>query len=158
MSETPIRWPDRYHPARTPVHVRNERTISASAEAVWECLIRAPEWPDWYPNSRDVRLEHAPALALALGTKFRWRTFGVALESQVLECEAPNRLAWNALGLGVDAYHAWFVEARGPSACHVVTEETQYGTLARLSAVLFPRRMWEGHELWLTRLDARAAQ
>ena len=152
-----IRWPDRYHPSRAPVHVRNERVIDAPAEVVWAWLVRAEQWPEWYPNSGSVRVTKGPQDGLALGTEFSWRTFGVALRSTVMECDAPARLAWNAIGFGVDAYHAWMIEGRDASSCRVLTEETQYGGLARLGAALFPRRMWEGHEVWLARLAERAA-
>ena len=111
-----IHWPERYHPERAPVHVRNELAIAAPPETVWAWLIR----------------------------------------SEVREHGAPERLAWDAHGLGVDAYHAWWIERR-PGGCHIVTEETQYGFAARLGALVMPRRMFEGHELWLARLAAQAA-
>lgn len=152
-----IRWPDRYHPSRAPVHVVNERVIEAPGDVLWSWLTCAERWPEWYPNARAVRIERGPTNALALGTKFRWRTFGVALRSEVLECDAPERLAWNGRGMGVDAYHAWWIESRG-GTCRVLTEETQHGVLARLSDGLFPRRMWEGHDLWLSRLAAQAVE
>lgn len=150
-----IRWPERYDPRRAPVHVRNERAVAASAEVVWAWLARAERWPEWYPNASQVRILRGARGELALGTQFRWRTFGVGIRSEVVECEPPQRLAWNARGIGVDAYHAWWIEAQG-SACRVLTEETQYGAVAQLGARLFPQRMWRGHELWLERLAEQA--
>ena len=149
-----IHWPEHYDPQRAPVHVRNEREIAAPIERVWAWLVRAEQWPSWYPNASGVRIENG-GTALALGTRFRWRTFGVAIKSEVRELEAPTRLAWDAQGLGVDAYHAWLLEPT-PKGCRVLTEETQHGVVARLGARLMPRRMWEGHELWLARLAERA--
>jgi hypothetical protein len=102
-----------------------------------------------------VRIEDG-GRELALGTRFRWRTFGVAIRSQVKEHAAPERLAWDARGLGIDAYHAWWIE-RAPGGCRVVTEETQHGIAARLGALLVPRRMSRGHDLWLARLAVQAA-
>jgi Polyketide cyclase / dehydrase and lipid transport len=151
-----IRWPNHYHPSRAPVHVSNERVIAAPADVVWQWLVDAERWPDWYPNSRAVRIVSGPRTALVLGSRFRWRTFGVPVSSEVVECDAPTRLAWTARGFGVDAYHAWYLEARDATSCRVLTEETQYGLVARLGAVLFPRRMWNGHNLWLVRLAERA--
>jgi len=83
------------------------------------------------------------------------RTFGVTIRSEVKEHSAPERLAWDAHALGVDAYHAWWIERRS-GGCRVVTEETQHGFAARLGALLLPRRMSKGHDLWLARLAARA--
>ena len=34
---------------------------------------------------------------------FTWKTFGVRLESTVMEFVPGERIAWNALGVGVDA-------------------------------------------------------
>ncbi len=152
--EDSIRWPDEFAPNRAPIHVRNELAISAPASIVWAWLIRARDWPSWYSNSHDVVLENEAA-DLAPGVTFRWRTFGVRLLSHVEEFVPPERLAWNARGLGVWVYHAWIVR---PSAtgCTVLTEETQYGFLARLGHLLMPNRMYRLHQLWLEALRDNA--
>jgi hypothetical protein len=111
-------------------------------------------WPTWYPNASNVVLAGG-ATELALGVSFTWRTFGVAIRSTVVEFEAPERIAWNALGLGVDAYHAWVV-APTSGGSHVLTEETQYGWAARLGRVVFPNRMSKFHQIWLERLSEKA--
>jgi uncharacterized protein YndB with AHSA1/START domain len=154
--ESPIFWPDAYKPGVAPVFVRNELTISASPERVWSALVEAGSWPSWYPNSHDVRIEGGAAV-LSVGARFRWRTFGVSLVSRVAEFVPYERIAWEATSLGVHAYHAWLLSARD-GGCHVLTEETQYGFLARLGDVLMPRRMARGHDLWLARLSARASR
>ncbi len=150
-----IRWPERYDPANAPVHVRNEIDTRASADRVWAWLVRASLWPSWYPNSHHVRIAGGPAADLAAGARFTWRTFGVSLRSAVLEFEPPERIAWNALGLGVEAYHAWLITP-APGGSRVLTEETQHGWLARTGSLLFPSRMSRFHQLWLERLRASA--
>jgi hypothetical protein len=149
-----IKWPDRYHPSRAPIHIVNELVIPASREQVWAWLIRAPLWPLWYPNSSDVQLVDRPLTELRLGTMFTWRTFGVKLKSTVQEFIPNERLAWSARGLGVDAYHAWLLEHH-PTGTNVITEETQYGMLARLQKMFIPWRMNRGHKLWLENLSAK---
>jgi hypothetical protein len=94
-----------------------------------------------------------PQSELRLGTMFTWRTFGVKLKSTVQEFVPNERVAWNARGLGVDAYHAWLLLSRA-AGTHVITEETQYGALARLQRLFMPRRMKRGHQLWLESLSA----
>lgn len=101
-----IHWPERFDPARTPVHERNELTIAAPPEIVWAWLIRAADWPSWYPNARKVRIGDGERRELSAGARFKWRTFGVSLESRVEEFVPPARVAWSAVGLGVDVYHA----------------------------------------------------
>ena len=108
----PIHWPDRYAPGTTAVHVSNEITIDAPPQAVWGVLLRAVDWPGWYPNSRDVRLDGGGA-ELALGSRFTWKTFGVPVSSTVREFVAPERIAWDGSGPLMDVYHAWLIEPRG---------------------------------------------
>ena len=150
-----IVWPARYAPGNAPVHVRNERTMRASPEAVWAALVRAARWPEWYPNSSHVTLLRGSPPDLAPDTKFRWKTFGFTIDSTVVEFVPTERIAWDARGLGVDAYHAWLIRPAA-DGCYVLTEETQHGWLARLGNLLFPRRMYRGHELWLDSLEKRA--
>ena len=151
-------WPARYAPNVAPVHVRNEIMIDAPPEVVWAWLIRARAWPSWYSNSKNVRqLDGRQFQDLALGSVFCWKTFGVGIQSTVREFQPFNRIAWDAQGFGVDAYHAWVLTAHEGS-CHVLTEETQYGWGARLLDFLMPQRMWKGHELWLSSLREKSLQ
>lgn len=155
LADAGILWPARYAPDHVPVHVRNERFIPAPPELVWAWLIRAPLWPTWYANSHHVRSVDGTSMDdLALGSQFRWETFSVAIKSRVMEFVPNERIAWDAKGFGVDAYHAWLLrpEAEG---CHVLTEESQHGLGARLMHFLFPHRMYDGHDLWLRSLEIK---
>jgi hypothetical protein len=151
-----IRWPEPYEPSRTAVHVRNELAMAALPAAVWSWLVRAELWPGWYRNAHRVHIVGGPRPDLALGTRFRWRTFGVAIDSTVEECLPCERLAWTARGAGVRAYHAWYLRPAG-YGCHVLTEETQNGWLARLGNQMMPDRMHRYHQIWLEALAQKAA-
>ncbi len=150
----PIHWPERYAPDSTAVHVSNDITVDAPPQVVWSVLLRAAEWPTWYPNSHDVRIEGG-AVALAQGTRFRWTTFSAAVTSTVREFVAPERIAWDGSGVLMDVYHAWLIEPR-PTGCWVLTQEHQNGLAARAQALFTPNRMHKGHQLWLERLKAVA--
>jgi len=152
-----IIWPEHYAPQHCPIHVRNELTMAASPEHVWAWLIRAQLWPTWYVNSANVQFLQGAAPDFALRTRFKWKTFGVTIESTVLEFVPAERIAWDAHAIGIDVYHAWLIQ-KTPTGCHVVTEETQHGWLARLGKLLMPRRMWKYHQIWLHGLSANAAQ
>jgi hypothetical protein len=154
--EGAIRWPARYAPERSAVHVRNELELRAPCGAVWPWLTRAELWPTWYPNSHRVRILSGGGPDLQLGTRFHWWTFGVAVTSEVVECVAGERLAWTALGVGVRAYHAWLL-APVSAGCRVLTEETQCGWLAKLGSVVLPNRMHHHHQIWLERLGRQGA-
>jgi uncharacterized protein YndB with AHSA1/START domain len=149
-----IHWPERFRPDQVPVHVRNEIDIPAPPALVWAWLVRAPLWPTWYSNSSDVAIVGGGS-ELGAGTEYHWRTFSASLKSKVEEFVPPERLAWSARGAGVDVYHAWLITPTS-SGCHVLTEESQRGALARLDHAARPRRMFEGHERWLQRLREKA--
>jgi uncharacterized protein YndB with AHSA1/START domain len=155
MNSSGIRWPERYHPARCPIHVSNELAIAAPIEVVWAWLVRAPLWPGWYPNSADVRFLAGAPPDLALGTRFQWKTFGVTIRSTVREFVPCERIAWDAQALGLDVYHAWLLR-KTPEGCHVLTEETQHGWVARMGKLLVPGRMHRLHQVWLERLGEQA--
>lgn len=131
-----IRWPERYRPEATAVHARTSLDIPARPEVVWRWLVRAERWPDWYPHFRDIDIEGGGP-DLAAGSRFRWKAFGIPLDSRVEEFVPPERVAWTARALGVDAYHAWLIEDV-PPGCRTVTEENQNGLVARLNAALRP--------------------
>ena len=79
-----IVWPERFHPARAPVHVRNELDMAAHPEKVWAALIDAARWPEWYPNAANVRILSGDR-ELAPGARFRWTTFGATIVCMVWE-------------------------------------------------------------------------
>lgn len=151
-----IIWPEGFAPAVAPVHVRNELIIAAPRELTWAWLVRATRWPSWYPNCANVKLLAPARDDLGAGVKFTWKTFGVSLTSEVLEWVPQQRLAWNARGSGVFAYHAWLLED-APGGCRVLTEETQHGWACWLGALVFPQRMSQQHQIWLEQLAKQAA-
>ena len=151
-----IRWPEKYSPERTAVHVHNELEMPVPPEPVWSWLVRADLWSTWYSNAQDVMIEGG-GHELTLGTVFTWKTFGARLGSRVEEFVPFERVAWSARGTGIDVYHAWLIE-RTPSGCYVVTEENQNGFLARLSGTLRPGNMERYHQVWLQNLLVKAKQ
>jgi len=150
-----IKWPDHYKPQNSPVHVRNEMDMTAPQERVWAWLIHAPLWPTWYINSANVKIIEGPGPELGIGTRFRWKTFGVTIMSTVLEYVPNERIAWDAHAFGIDAYHAWVLQP-SVKGCYVLTEETQHGGIARLGNLLMPNRMHKFHQLWLEALESKA--
>jgi hypothetical protein len=150
-----IRWPDGYKPEQVGVHARTEAEMPATSETVWRWLVRAELWPSWYADFRDVVIEGGGP-DLGEGSRFRWRAFGVTLNSRVEEFEPFQRLAWGARAMGIDAYHAWLLEDLPSGGCRVLTEETQNGWVARLNDRLRPRFMSTMQRLLLERLLERS--
>lgn len=149
-----IKWPEKYSPERTAVHVHNELEMSVPPERVWAWLIRADIWPTWFPRAKAVRIQGG-GRDLQPGSAFRWRISGVSLRSTVDEFVPYERLSWSAHATGIDAYHVWLIE-RTQSGCRVVTEENQNGWLARLSQATRPQSMYQLHEAWLNGLLERS--
>jgi len=149
-----IKWPDRYSPERTRVHVKNELSMDTMPEVVWAWILRAKLWPTWYSNSANVSIEGGGS-DLQAGSAFRWKTFGVTLSSKVEEFVPFERLAWSARATGIDAYHAWLIEPTS-EGCRVTTEETQNGWLAAINRAARPNDMTKKHQAWLEGLLTKA--
>lgn len=92
---------------------------------------------------------------LLAGTKFTWRTFGANLSSEVKEYIPYQRLAWEAKGMGILAYHAWLI-IPNQNGCKVITEETQRGFVCRLQNIFMPKRTHKYHQVWLEGLKRKA--
>ena len=148
-----VRWPEQYLPAKSSVFVHNEVIIPASPEQIWPWLLRAHNWPHWYANARHVHFLSHTGPDLRDRSRFRWKTFGTTLTSKVLEFTPPSRLAWDAHGIGIEAYHAWVLTPLDDGSTQVVVEETQNGWRARLGKMLRPNRLAEKHQMWLESLS-----
>ncbi|WCM26256.1 hypothetical protein NDN01_19950 [Sphingomonas sp. QA11] len=147
-----IHWPKGFGPTEAPIHVVNRIETGTAPEIVWRRLVHAAGWPAIYANASDVAIEGDGADLFA-GARFTWKTFGVALKSEVKEFEPETCIAWLAKGIGVTAYHAWLI-VPAASGCSILTEETQYGPVSRVGRLLFPTRMERWHQKWLEALAA----
>ena len=101
-SPSPIIIGGKFDPQLAPVNVQNELVVDAVPERIWSVLIRAADWPKWYPNSRSVHIERGGP-DLYPEAKFSWITFGVCLRSVVKEFSPCARIAWTAKFVGVEA-------------------------------------------------------
>jgi Polyketide cyclase / dehydrase and lipid transport len=141
-----IHWPDWLSPSAADLFAHNEITISAPPACVWDRLITATRWPQWYSNAANVVVD-SPSGVLSEGATFEWTTFGLAISSTVAEFAPYMRLAWHGNGDGLRAYHAWLlVPLYGGT--HVVMEEIGLGDTAKKLVATNPGHMHRGHELW----------
>ncbi|MDB5705146.1 MAG: hypothetical protein JWN66_2262 [Sphingomonas bacterium] len=147
-----INWPKGFAPGEAPIHVVNRIETRTAPGVVWQRLIHAAGWPAIYANASDVAIEGGGSTLFA-GARFTWKTFGIALNSEVKEFEPETRIAWVAIGIGVTAYHAWLITPT-EAGCTILTEETQYGLVSRVGRLLFPSRMVRWHQKWLEALAA----
>jgi hypothetical protein len=141
-----IRWPDGLRPTEADLFAHNEIVIDATPERIWQRLIAATDWPNWYINASNV-VVNDPSELLADGVTFDWTTFGLEISSTVVEFVQSARLGWYGRGKGLQAYHSWLLVAR-EHGTYVVMEEIGLGDAAKQLAQTDPGRMHTGHDLW----------
>jgi uncharacterized protein YndB with AHSA1/START domain len=149
LRSSEIHWPAGHTPADADLFAHNELLIHASCSIVWQHLVQAQTWPEWYPNSHNVKLLNSADGRLHQDTQFSWDTFGAHIESQVHEFAPDSRIGWFGHGTGMDAYHT-FLLLKTPGGCRVVTEEVVRGPGALEFRKKDPDAMHRGHDLWLS--------
>jgi len=149
LRSSEIHWPAGHTPADADLFAHNELLIHASCSIVWQHLVHAQTWSEWYPNSHNVKLLNSPDGRLHQDTQFSWDTFGVHIESQVHELALDSRIGWFGQGTGMDAYHT-FLLLKTPAGCRVVTEEVVRGPGAGEFRKKDANAMHRGHDLWLS--------
>ena len=147
-----IHWPAGFEPERADLFAHNETRVGAACETVWRHIVDAQAWPDWYPNARDVGLLD-DARMLAPDVRWRWTTFGLAIESRVHEVAPGRRLGWfgGAPGEAPAFYHSWLLTPEG-DGCRVAMDEAGVGPGAAAFRQADEGRMHRGHEMWLATL------
>ena len=134
-----IHWPDGYDPRDADLFAHNHITIDQPAEAIWQHLIAAGSWPQWYSNSHDVVVDDASGL-LAEGVSCGWSTFGLKITSTVAEFVPEERIGWYGTGEGLRAYHTWLL-LPDDSITYMVMEEVGLGPGAQQLARTNPGHM-----------------
>ena len=148
MNTKKINFPEKFHINNCPVYAKNEIIIKASAEDVWKWLINVITWPEWYPNSSNINVINQGEQVLKADTEFKWRTFNTNIKSSVKRFEPYEQLAWEAKGLGLNAYHGWLIIPNNEGV-HVITEEVQYGILPSLGRGFIKKGLLKQHQIWL---------
>jgi hypothetical protein len=64
-----IHWPAGLSPADSDLFAHNEILIKAPSSTVWQHIVAAQKWPEWYPNSHDVQIVNDQGGALKKGAK-----------------------------------------------------------------------------------------
>ncbi|HEY2534898.1 MAG TPA: SRPBCC family protein [Xanthobacteraceae bacterium] len=147
-----IHWPANFSPTAADLFAHNELLIEAPCETVWKQIVDAGNWPQWYPNSKDVVMLDG-AKELGPDTRWRWTTFGLAIESRVHEYQPYSRLGWYgyAPGAAPAFSHTWFLRPHS-GGCLVLTEEVGIGKDAAHLRETNEGLMHRGHDLWLAGL------
>ncbi len=150
-----IRWPERYRPEDARFFVHNEIEIAAPPKVVWDVLIEAETWPQWYEGAFDVDVRDSATGRLDANSVFTWKTMGLRFESTITEFEPPVRLSWESRRRTIQGYHAWLLVPTA-TGTRFITDESQHGVLAGLQKVFIPTKLKRLHDVWLEHIKARA--
>jgi polyketide cyclase/dehydrase/lipid transport protein len=154
-----IHWPAGLSPDNADLFAHNEIFIKAPCSTVWQHIVEAPKWPEWYPNSHDVQIVNDQGGGLKADSKFEWSTFGLHITSTIHEFVPRRRLGWFGKGDGVDAifYHTWLLVPTS-DGCQVITEEVAKGPGAIAFRQSDANALHQGHEGWLSGLKLVSEQ
>ena len=125
-----------------------------------EAARRCREWSSYFPPEDQVKILTGET-ELELGTKYSRVTVGFPMSLIVTEYEPFSRLAWETTvdgdETGSSAYHGWVITPTN-NGCHVLTEETQQGSLfLEELGHKHPGALYHYHQEWVEGL-ARAAE
>lgn len=150
-----IRWPESYKPEDATFTISNTILISAPPQVVWDQLIHAASWPQWYKGATNVVVEGSSTGVIEDGSTLRWTTMDQNLVTKVVEFVPPFRMGWESRQSTLKAYHAWLLIPT-PEGTKVVTDESQFGLLANLQRLFLRNKLRNLHDVWLAELKARA--
>lgn len=143
-----VDWPKSFEPDHAPVFAHNQIVSPRPAGELWPALVRAAEWPTWYPHATDVRgLKQDEELVL--GSTFSWKTLGVRVTTTVTELIPHRSLAWSGVARGSRGYHRWDFQATPDGGCRIVTEEVQAGPVPTMLAGRLRGNLLTFHQQWL---------
>ncbi len=146
-----INWTDEYNPDKSKFFVHNEIEINASANIVWEFLIDALKWEEWYRGAKNVSYANLTDTILESNSVFNWHTMGMKFQSSIKQYEPNNLLAWESKKKSVQAYTVWLIVPT-EKGCKVIVDESQNGWLTSLEKIVQPNKLRKMHNVWLAEL------
>jgi uncharacterized protein YndB with AHSA1/START domain len=131
-----------------PIHAHASITIGADPRQVWEVLVDAGRWSEWYPDLRSVR---APA-RLETGTSFSFRTGPVSVKATVDEAEAPRSLRFTGRSRGSTATYTFTLTPLRPDQCEVHLSQEMDGLAAKTMRPMLQKIADTSLPVWLEAL------
>jgi uncharacterized protein YndB with AHSA1/START domain len=150
-----IDWPEVYNPEEAKFFVHNELEIQASPAVVWDILINAEAWSEWYEGASEVRVKNGSNGILGPHSVIHWKTMGMKFESEVQEFVPYERLSWESKKKSIKGYHAWLIIPT-ESGCKVITDESQHGWLTFFEKTFQRNKLQRLHDIWLAELRKKA--
>lgn len=133
------------------VITRDEITIQATPERVWEVFTDITAWPDWQPEIASARLDEP----FAVNATFHWSAAGMEIGSTIGELILGRRIGWSGLFKGIMAVHVWtFTPVEGGTL--VQTAESWDGASVRPQAKTLQTVLDRSLRVWLEALKNEA--
>ncbi|MEO1049902.1 MAG: SRPBCC domain-containing protein [Bacteroidota bacterium] len=152
-----INWPEQYVPEQSKFYVHNKVDIEAPAEVVWDILLQAETWPEWYEGAANVKVQNSTDGRLKEGSVFTWKTMGLDFQSTIKEYVPNERLSWESRKKSIKAYHSWLI-IPNENGVTLVTDESQYGWLTFLEKTFQRKKLQRIHDIWLAEIKKKAEQ
>lgn len=150
-----INWPKEYKPENSSFFVHNEIQVNAPAEYIWEILMQAETWPEWYEGAEDVKVINSNDGILRDTSVFTWKTMGLGFESTIEEFIPNERLSWESNKSSIQGYHAWLI-IPNENGCRLITDESQRGWLTFFEKIFQPNKLRKLHDIWLAEIKRKA--
>ena len=150
-----INWPDSYAPEESKFFVHNEIFINAPPETVWDVLIKAKEWEDYYEGASDLVLIDNSTGRLNQNSIFTWKTMGLDFTSTIEEFEAPYCLSWASVNKSIQGYHAWLIIPT-ENGSRLITSEAQHGFMTLPQKLFVPNKLGRLHDTWLEEIKRKS--
>ncbi|WP_194777177.1 SRPBCC domain-containing protein [Pararhodonellum marinum] len=154
-SENLIDWPAEFDPKASDFYVHNEIEINASPEIVWNLLVNAKDWMEWYDGIQNIQFEDSSQTALSPNAKVFWNSMGQSLNNEIVAFEPYRSLSWQFNEKKIQGMHAWVIFPTA-TGCKVITDESQTGSLAKLQKIFLPNKLRKQHDNWLYVLKQEA--
>lgn len=151
-----VNWPDGYLPEDASFFVHNEIDIDAPPEIIWELLVKAEDWSNWYDGASNIDIR-GNETSLQPGSVFDWRTMGLTFESTITEFVPYERLSWESEKSLIRGYHAWLILPTDTGS-KVITAESQRGFLSVMERIFQPNKLRKLHDVWLQELKRLSEQ
>jgi uncharacterized protein YndB with AHSA1/START domain len=134
-----------------PVIAHEQLLIAADVQTVWDVLSDLERWPRWNKAVSSMAVDGP----VAPGTSFRWKAGPGMIKSRIAEVDAPSRIVWTGVTVGIKAVDAFSFEAADGGTL-VRQSESWDGLLARLFRSRMERTLRSGLRDGLRSLKAEA--
>lgn len=131
-------WPKAFKPADSDVFIHHEIDINASALVVWDILIHAAKWPEWYNRAEGLTLVKSADGKLGASGIFIWKPAG-KFTAAIKEFNPPYHIC--RLGKTdhekMTVYNARVIMP-SRDGCKAILYQTRNGPKTKMEKILAP--------------------